>query len=85
MRPEMRADRRHAVRARLEDGKRLGVVLAWLDGHLYALAGKREGHEQRTVRALRYAVALSAEALDPDLKLHGGRRSALPHCHCRLK
>ena len=81
----MRADRRHAVRARLENGKRLGVVLAWLNGDLYALAGEREGHEQQTVSALGYAIALGAEALDPDLKLHGGRRSTLPHCRCRLK
>ena len=78
-RPRMRADRRHAVRARLENGKR------WLNGDLYALAGELKGYEQQTVSALGYAIALGAEALDPDLKLHGGRRSALPHCRCRLK
>ena len=40
---EMGADRRHAGRARLEDGKRLGVVLAWLDRDLDRSPGSVKG------------------------------------------
>ena len=74
---------RSGLGSRMASGS--AAVLAWLNGDLYALAGEREGHEQQTISALGYAIALGAEALDPDLKLHGGRRSTLPHCRCRLK
>ena len=80
---EILADRRDTLGARLEDGKRLGAGLSWLGRHLHQLAWKREGHEERPVGALRQAVALGAKPLDPDLKLHGWRRSELPRCRCR--
>lgn len=73
--PEMRADWRYAVG--------LCVVLTWLRRHPDQLARKRERHEKRTIRALRYA--LGAEALEPDLKLYGGRRPELPRCRSRLE
>ena len=80
---EILADRSDALRARLENGERLGVAVSGLGVHLHQLAWKREGHEERPVRPLRHAVALGAKPLDPDLKLHGWRRSALPRCRCR--
>ena len=77
---EILADRRDTLGARIENGKRLSAGLSWLGRHLHQLAGKREGDEERPVRTLRHAVALGAKALDPDLKLHGSRRSELPRC-----
>ena len=80
---EILADRGDALRARLENGERFGVAVSGLGLHLHQLAGKREGHEERAVGPFRHAVALGAKPLDPDLKLHGWRRSALPRCRCR--
>ena len=49
-------------------------------GTVYPAAGfVLEARAASAHTALGYAITLGA------LKLHGGRRSALPHCRCRLK
>jgi hypothetical protein len=44
------------------------AVSAQLDAH--ALAGQREGHEERPVRAFGHAVPLGTKTVDLDLKRH---------------
>ena len=80
---EMRADRRDAVGARLDHLDQAGAVAAGLDLDCDELARQREGHEERAIGAVGHAVALRAEPRDPDLKLHGARRSGIPRCRCR--
>jgi hypothetical protein len=43
-----------------------------VSGHLdaHALAGQREWHEERSVRAFDYPVPLGTETVDLDLKRH---------------
>ena len=83
--PEIGADWRHAVRARLEHLEQHGAVLARLERDLDPLARQRERHIDRAAEALRHAVTAGAEPADLDLELHGlslhgAHRSGIQHC-----
>jgi hypothetical protein len=79
---EMRADRSDALGALLKHVEQRRVVALGIDGNPHPLARQSERHEDRPVGTFGHRITLGSEPSDLDLKLHGGRRSGFPHCHC---